>query len=117
MLAVPHATLFALVCLLIGSIKPGVLLVGVYAILEYILFDLTLGWSSLFEWVPGRLLIQMYTHWLQDPDTTLGSMRNLLFLEDDLQGLVVVAFHALWPAAGVCLLADQNRPRRSVNLK
>ena len=103
LIAVPYATLCALICLLTKSGFAGTFLACVYAVMEYILFDLTLGWFSLFEWVPGLLLGQMYTHWLGNPDTTLGAMRNLLRLEDDLQGLVVVAFHTLWLSAAVCV--------------
>ena len=62
LLAVPYATLCALICLLAKSGFAGTFVACVYAVMEYILFDLTLGWFTLFEWVPGLLLGQIYTH-------------------------------------------------------
>lgn len=78
-----------------------------FTVLEYILSDLVIGWSLLFDWVPGPLLNQVSPHWLGNPDTTLYMMRNLLLLEEDPQGLVVVMFRMLWLSAVVCPLTSR----------
>ena len=112
LLATPYALLCALLTLLTRSRIAGALLCIAYALGERILFDLTVGRFELTDWVSGLLLVEMYYHWLGDPDTTLGFMTNVFGLEDRLQGLLVIGFHTLWMSAAVCVLVVRGRRLR-----
>ena len=45
------------------------------------------------SWVDGFSLGAMYQHWLGDQTLVLGSMTNVLGLEDGLQGFLVIGFY------------------------
>ncbi len=116
LLAIPYALLCALLTLLTRSRMAGALLCIAYALAERMLFDLTLGWFEITDWVRGLLLVEMYYYWLGNPDTTLGFMTNVLGLEDGLQGLLVIGFHTFWMSTAVCLLVVGGRRLRDEGL-
>ena len=97
--AAAYAALTGLAITLIGRKWAAAPLFALWTLLEYIVFQLTMGWHAGLEWTAGLLPSQMYQHWMGDPLTTLGNMRNLLGMDDPLQGFAVLGLHLCWATA------------------
>ena len=104
-----YAALTALISLALNSRGWGTALTVVYFYLEYILFNLAIGWLDSLDWVFGLLPRLLTVHWTI-PDS-LGSMHNILGLEDTAWALLIMGLHTLWMStAAYLLIRRRNRP-------
>ena len=108
-----YGGLSALVVTATGSRAAGCALAIIWALAENIVMDLGTRWWSSLWWVEGILPSNMYHHWTGDPRTTLGSMKNILGLEDGTQAFLVLAMHIALTCAATLVLAGWRARRRS----
>ena len=112
---IPYALLSALIACLITSRVAAVVIVGVLAIFETIILDLTIGWFDSLNWIFGLSLKDMYYFWIQQEDA-IWSMKHILGLSEDVQGVTVISLHIAWMSVAICYFAKKPRLETTTSL-
>ena len=105
---IPYALLSALIASLISSRVVAAAIVAAFAVIETMILDFTIGWFDSLEWIFGLSISHMYYYWI-DQEDAIWSMKNILGLSDDVQGLLVLSIHAIWMAVAICWLAGRRQ--------
>ena len=108
-----YASFAAMVITITGSRVAGALLAIPWALLEAMTFDIAVTFLAFPEWINGLLPSHMYRYWLGDPSTTLGSMHNILGLQDGPQAFLVLGGHLAFTATATLSIAKLKRRLQS----
>ena len=92
------AAMSALTLVITRSRRWTIGLTLVWYILENILIDLATGWSQHLSWIIGLAPAHLYYHWTLEEEA-IWSMKNILGMEDRLQGLLILGIHTAWMGA------------------
>ena len=88
-----YGALCAFLTVLFRSRGVGASVAVALAFVERLAADAVARPFTSLSWVDGFSLGAMYQHWLGDQTLVLGSMTNVLGLEDGLQGFLVIGFY------------------------
>lgn len=86
------------------------LTIGWY-ILERILIDPATNWFQNMDWIVGIAPAHLYYHWTWEEEA-IWSMKNILGMEDGLQGLLILGIHTVWMGTAAAAIRIYQRRKR-----